>query len=150
MTPTPTPETDLADRLGIPHATLRDWRKAGHLTEPQHYERQGRLIILTAEGIATVLERANLTPESLTDPEPTNPAPTITLKVARNQGQNPRTLRCLLLEPREDIGPKVIVRLITPRVATRHFKAGTEIAVHPTDTPDIFEYHGPKPTQTRI
>lgn len=149
-TPDLIPEADLAERLGIPPATLRAWRKEGLLEEPTHYQRQGNRILLTPEGTAFVIDKANLEPDSLSPEDDTPPGPTVRLKVARNQGQNPRLLRCLLLEPREDIGPKVAVRLITPRVAVRHFKAGTEIDVHPTETADIFEYHGPKPRQTRI
>jgi hypothetical protein len=156
MTSTPaptqnTPETDLATRLGIPPGRLRDWRKTGTLIEGQHWQRDGKLHVLTPAGVEHVLIMIKLDPETSLeeDPEQT-PTASVRLKVARNQGQNPRLLRCLIIDPVEGIGPRVAVRLITPRVATRHFRPGTEIDVVPTETPDIFEYHGPKPHQQRI
>jgi hypothetical protein len=146
----PTPETDLAERIGIPPARIRDWRKAGDLIEGQHWQREGRLHLLTPEGVEWVLARVKLDPGIEAEDEPTEASATVRLRVGRNQGMNPRLLRCLLIEPVEGIGPRVSVRLCAPRIATRHFRPGTEIDVVPTETPDIFEYHGPKPSQRRI
>jgi hypothetical protein len=148
-------ETEIATRHGIPLGRLRDWRKDNTLIEGTHWQRQpSKAIAITPAGYTAILAQVQLDPDSALegDPEdtPTQTTATIPLKVARNQGLNPRLLRCLLIDPIEGIGPRVAVRLITPRVATRHFKPGTTIDATPTDTPDIFEYHGPKPRTLRI
>jgi hypothetical protein len=148
-------ETEIATRHGIPLGRLRDWRKDNTLIEGTHWQRQpSKAIAITPAGYTAILAQVQLHPDSALegDPEdaPTQTTATIPLKVARNQGLNPRLLRCLLIDPIEGIGPRVAVRLITPRVATRHFKPGTTIDATPTDTPDIFEYHGPKPRTIRI
>lgn len=145
-----TPETDLATSLGIPLKTLRAWRKTGTLIEQEHWTRDGPLHLLTEAGIERIRELVQLGPDSDLEPDPEPTLPPITLRVGRNQGLNPRLLRCLLIEPIEGIGPRVSVRLITPRLATRHFRPGSEIEATPTDTPDIFEYHGPKPRTPRL
>lgn len=150
MTTTPTPETDLAERLGIHPSRIRDWRKAGDLIEGEHWQREGRVYLLTPLGVEWVLAKVQLDPATDLVEDSPDPTATVRLRVGRNQGLNPRLLRCLLLEPVEGVGPRVSVRLCTPRLATRHFRPGTEIDVVPTDTPDIFEYHGPKPSQRRI
>jgi hypothetical protein len=143
------PETTLSANLGLPIKTLRQWRQNGTLLEAAHWKKtDSGTIGITADGLDQIKRLMNLPEES--DIEPDVPAPTHTLKVARNQGRNPRLLRCLLIDPIDGIGPRVSVRLCTPRVSTRHFRPGTEIAVSSTDTPDIFEYHGPKPIAVRI
>ena len=148
-------ETEIATRHGIPLGRLRDWRKDNTLIEGTHWQRQpSKAIAITPAGYTAILAQVQLHPDSALegDPEdtPTQTTATIPLKVARNQGLNPRLLRCLLIDPIEGLGPRVAGRLITPRVATRHFKPGTTIDATPTDTPDIFEYHGPKPRTLRI
>jgi len=148
-------ETEIATRHGIPLGRLRDWRKDNTLIEGTHWQRQpSKAIAITPAGYTAILAQVQLDPDSALegDPEdtPTQTTATIPLKVARNQGLNPRLLRCLLIDPIEGLGPRVAVRLIPPRVATRHFKPGTTIDATPTDTPDIFEYHGPKPRTLRI
>jgi hypothetical protein len=145
-----TPETDFAERIGIPIKQIRHWRKTGDLQEDIHWLRVGQVYHLTEEGIEQVRGMIHFDNHIDLEPDPGPDLPTIPLKVARNQGLNPRLLRCLLIDPIEGIGPRVAVRLITPRVATRHFKPGTTIEATPTDTPDIFEYHGPKPRTIRI
>lgn len=142
-----TPETDLAERLGIPLKRLRHWRKTGDLIEQEHWTREGQHHHLTEAGIDRLRELIHLEPETDLTPDP---VPTITLRVGRNQGLNPRLLRCLLIDPIEGIGPRVSVRLLTPRLATRHFTPGTFIDVQTTDSPDIFEYTGPKPKAPRL
>jgi hypothetical protein len=148
-------ETEIATRHGIPLGRLRDWRKDNTLIEHTHWQRQpSKAIAITPAGYTAILAQVQLDPDSALEGDPedtlTQTTATIPLKVARNQGLNPRLLRCLLIDPIEGLGPRVAVRLITPRVATRHFKPGTTIDATPTDTPDIFEYHGPKPRTIRI
>lgn len=135
---TPEPESALAARLNVPRANFKRWRDAGQLMPDEHWQQEGNAIVITAAGIARVLELIGLE---------TAPAPAV-VKVAvivQSHGSHARILRCKIVG-----GGLCSVRLMAPRVFASQFRRNDRLEVLPTENESIFEYDGTVPRRFRL